>query len=206
MSWHIPDSLVSDNGPAFASNEFKKFESQWEFQHITTCPHYPQSNGKAESAVKICKTLLKKARLAYILHCRTNEIYPQTLLKPEIPQHIPTKLKAGQCRQEKHYYRTTKTLVPLTPVQRLFGRRTRTLLPLSATLLKPEIPQHIPTKLKAGQCRQEKHYYRTTKTLVPLNKGDSVNIRLPGSMTWSQGICRKQVAPRSYLVECKGAC
>ena len=29
-------------------------------------------------------------------------------------------------------------------------------------------------------------------------------MKLPGSNTWAQGICEKQVAPRSYLVECKG--
>ena len=57
----IPDSLVSDNGPAYASEQFWEFASQWEFKHITTSPHYPQANGKAESAVKICKTLLKKS-------------------------------------------------------------------------------------------------------------------------------------------------
>ena len=60
----IPDSVISDNGSAFASDEFKKFAKQWEFHHITTSPHYPQANGKAESAVKICKTLMKKAKLA----------------------------------------------------------------------------------------------------------------------------------------------
>ena len=60
----IPESLASDNRPAYVSEEFRKFASQWDFQHITTSPHYAQSNGKAESAVKICKALLKKAQLA----------------------------------------------------------------------------------------------------------------------------------------------
>ena len=48
----IPDTVVSDNGPAYASEEFKKFADDWESSHVTTSPHYPQSNGKAESAVK----------------------------------------------------------------------------------------------------------------------------------------------------------
>ena len=65
----IPDKLVSDNdGPAFASDKFKRFAKEWEFSHITTSPHYPQSNGKAESAVKICKTLMKKTRLDKLTH------------------------------------------------------------------------------------------------------------------------------------------
>jgi len=53
----IPDVVVSDNGPQYSSDKFRKFASAWEFKHTTTSPHYPQSNSKAESAVKICKTL-----------------------------------------------------------------------------------------------------------------------------------------------------
>ena len=50
----IPDSLVSDNGPANASEKVWEFASKWEFKHITTSPHYQQANGKAESTVKMC--------------------------------------------------------------------------------------------------------------------------------------------------------
>ena len=36
----IPDTVVSDNGPAYASEEFSKFAATWEFHHVTTSPHY----------------------------------------------------------------------------------------------------------------------------------------------------------------------
>ena len=173
----IPEIVMSDNAPAYAADEFQKFASQWEFQHITSFPHYAQSNSKAESAVKICKTLLKKARLA------KSDIHLALLNQRNTPTE-PTNS---------------------SPSQQLFGRCTQTLLHLSATLLKPEIPQQIPIKLKAGQHRQEKYYNRTAKALAPLNTGDTVTMRLPGSQTWSPGICKKQVAPRSYIVESKGA-
>ena len=93
-----------------------------------------------------------------------------------------------------------------SPAQRLFGWHTRTLLPLSPTLLKPWIPQQITAKLKDGQYKQASKpakYYnnRVAKSLKPWHTGDSVRMKLPGSNTWSCGICRKQVAPRSYLVE-----
>ena len=57
----IPDVLVTDNGPQFDSSEFKQFQKNWGFQHITSSPFYPQSNGGIERAVQTAK-LLKKAR------------------------------------------------------------------------------------------------------------------------------------------------
>ena len=58
----IPDALITDNGTQFSASEFVKFAKAWKFKHKTSSPHHPQSNGKAENAVKIGKNLLKKAR------------------------------------------------------------------------------------------------------------------------------------------------
>ncbi|KAI0227412.1 hypothetical protein LSAT2_022149, partial [Lamellibrachia satsuma] len=48
----VPDKVISDNGPQFACEEFKLLAKRWEFEHITSSPRYPQSNGKVENAVK----------------------------------------------------------------------------------------------------------------------------------------------------------
>ena len=42
----IPEILVTDNGLQFSSNEFQVFVNSWSFNHVTTSPRYPQSNGK----------------------------------------------------------------------------------------------------------------------------------------------------------------
>jgi Integrase zinc binding domain/Integrase core domain len=55
-----PRELHSDNGPQYASADFKKFASEWNFVHLTSSPHHPRSNGLAERYVKVAKNLLKK--------------------------------------------------------------------------------------------------------------------------------------------------
>ncbi len=45
----IPEVVRSGNGPQYASQEFTEFASSFEFKHITSSPHYPQSNGQANS-------------------------------------------------------------------------------------------------------------------------------------------------------------
>ena len=60
----VPNVLVTDNGPQFSSAEFLAFARMWDFQHVTSSPRYPQSNGKAESAVKSVKWLFTKCQEA----------------------------------------------------------------------------------------------------------------------------------------------
>ena len=63
----IPETLFSDNGPQFDdSNEFQHFAADWGFQHITSSPKYPESNGEVERAVQTMKMLLKKSADEYL--------------------------------------------------------------------------------------------------------------------------------------------
>ena len=57
----IPETFRSDNGPQFSSQEFKDFANNYNFQHCTSSPHFPSSNGQAERAVQTVKNLLKNA-------------------------------------------------------------------------------------------------------------------------------------------------
>ncbi|KAL9961523.1 hypothetical protein ACROYT_G030479 [Oculina patagonica] len=58
----IPEVLITDNGSQFASSAFTAFAREWQFKHRTSSPRYPQSNGRAENAVKTCKNLMKNAK------------------------------------------------------------------------------------------------------------------------------------------------
>ena len=57
----VPVTLISDNGPNYASAEFHLFTQAWDFQHLMSSPHYPKSNGKVESAMNIMKSIITKA-------------------------------------------------------------------------------------------------------------------------------------------------
>ena len=53
--------LRSDNGPCYNSREFHNFLSFYQVNHVTSSPHYPQSNGFAEALVGITKKLMEKS-------------------------------------------------------------------------------------------------------------------------------------------------
>lgn len=58
----FPQIVISDNGPEFASSEFKQFFAKdWDFKRITTSPNYSQSNGLVERNIQTIKRTLIKS-------------------------------------------------------------------------------------------------------------------------------------------------
>ena len=106
----IPMTLISDNGPPFNSEDFKAFSAEWDFRHVTSSPYHPQSNGRAENAVKTCKSLLIKARAD----------------------------KRDPLLALLEWRNTPSEGMNASPAQLLYGRRTRTRLPVTKSLLVPQ--------------------------------------------------------------------
>ena len=170
----VPDVLISDNGPQFASEEFAGLAQKWGFEHITSSPHYPQSNGKAENAVKTVKRLFS--------NCKERNCSEFMALLD---------------------WRNTPTEgLGSSPAQRLLGRRCRTLLPTHWKLLTPGYPTEGSAKKINHQKERQRYYYDLhTKPLNLLVPGDSIRMRLPGEKRWSPGVCAGLVNPRSYEVK-----
>ena len=76
------ETVISDNGQQYSSCEFAEFALSYQFQHITSSPLFPQSNGQAERTVQTAERLLKMLKthtwllfhstsLVQLISCRT---------------------------------------------------------------------------------------------------------------------------------------
>ena len=63
-----------------------------------------------------------------------------------------------------------------SPVQRLFGRRTKTRLPTSNQLLKPKLLEEVSQKLKLQKAKESLYYNKGAKELEELRPGDIVRL------------------------------
>ena len=61
-SHEIPLDLLADKGIPYNSDEVANFAHEYEFELRKSSPTYPQSNGRAENAVKTAKQLLKEGK------------------------------------------------------------------------------------------------------------------------------------------------
>ena len=63
----LPENIVCDNGPQFRE-KFLKFTKDHDINLVTSSPYLPQSNGKAENAVKTIKRIFKKCSTYYMYY------------------------------------------------------------------------------------------------------------------------------------------
>ena len=82
----IPEKVVTDNGPQYASSTFAQFSKEWNFNHVTSSPTNAQSNGFIERMVRTVEGVLKKAS-----HSNTDpEIALLCLRTTPIDHYIPS--------------------------------------------------------------------------------------------------------------------
>eukprot|EP00914_Ancora_sagittata_P015152 GHVO01029710.1.p1 GENE.GHVO01029710.1~~GHVO01029710.1.p1 ORF type:complete len:1206 (-),score=132.44 GHVO01029710.1:398-4015(-) len=119
------DEIMSDNGPQFASEEFKSFCKKWDIVQVTSSPYHPKSNGKAEAAVKLAKNLLKRTDDG-------EDFFLALMAQRNTP------------RQDK-----------LSPTELMMGRKTKTILPITSETLSTQVsrPKDVPRRNAAKPGR-----------------------------------------------------
>ena len=172
--WGIPDELMSDNGPQFFSGSFKAFAENYGFRHITSSPHYPQSNGMSEAAVKIAKHILKQEDPFLALM-----IYRATPVK-----------STGYSPAEIMMNRQIRTTLPSLPRS------------ANAERYDPVVVKErdAASKLKAEYFFNRRHSASPLPTLQP---GDTVRIKTDKEKEWSDEatVVGEAESPRSFRVQ-----
>ena len=168
----LPIEVCTDNSP-FNSEEFKRFANRYDFVHTTSSPHYPQSNGKAEGAVKTAKRLMEKAA----------EDHADPHLALLAWRNTPAEYLGGP-----------------SPSQILMGRRTRTHLPTTDQLLSSAFSATAHSSLLTAKERQAVYYNRHACERPSLAVGDTVRARWNNNDDWRKAEVVKVLPHRSYEV------
>ncbi|XP_058816377.1 uncharacterized protein K02A2.6-like [Topomyia yanbarensis] len=154
----LPETIVTDNGTQFSSNQFREFCESLGIVHIRTAPYHPQSNGWAERFVDTLKRSLRK-------------------ILPETQNSISKSLQIFLST----YRSTPNKSAPdgLSPAEILMGRKHRTTL----DLLKPPV-DFMPTKTSSTDTMGQRG--ETSKKVIeflqaPLNVGYLCGSPVPSS-------------------------
>ena len=169
----IPEEVLSDNGPCYSSAEFASFAKQWDFNHITSSPGFPQSNGLAERTVQTVKNIISKS-------IESKEDYQMGLL----------------------VYRATPLANGFTPAELLMGRKIRSNLPITGLTLNPATPPNVKDIKEQEKNNQKLYHDQHAEKLSVLIPGDRVRVRQDAKPHWKdKGEVLKRVMPRSYNVK-----
>ena len=171
----IPDTVISDNGPHFNSVQYREFEKSWNFDHVTSSPRYPKSNGFVERQNRTVKATLKKAK-------KTNTDLDLALL----------------C------LRTTPVSHNMdSPGELLCGRKLKANLPVKIqnTVSDPEaVNIELQNRQKTQKYYHDKH--SSVNEFPPLYPGQSVMFQDYHTKQWQPAlVVSRAEEPRSFIVQ-----
>ena len=123
----LPETVVTDNGLCFTSEEFSKFLSSNGIVHIRSAPYHPSTNGLAERAVQIFKRGFKKMK--------------EGTMSDKISRFLLS------------YRMTPQTTTGCSPAELLFGRPLRTRL----DLVRPSVAVRVEKKQREQKKTHDRH-------------------------------------------------
>ena len=160
----VPNRIRTDGGPQFSSSEFTAFAKKWGFARVMSTPHYPQSNGHAEAAVKSMKKLLTKSTPSGHLDTDT---FKMGLLE----------------------WRNTPRPDGLSPAEILYGHPLRACIPAHYSTFASkwqDILQRRNTARREEKEEARQRYDLNTRPLKPIPIGASVRIQDHSSKLWNK--------------------
>ena len=188
QTYGAPMRLYSDGGLIFVSQETKVFLKNWGVEHVVSSAHYPQSNGRAELAVKTAKRILHENVLS-------NGSMNTEATSKALMQYRNTPIKG----------------VGLSPAQILFHRNLRDALPTRLTLLQPHRQWIIAAENREKALHQrnsslQQRYNTFTRELHPLSVGDNVLVQdHDGRKRWRKLGVIVEKRDRSYTIRMDGS-
>ena len=175
----VPLRLRTDGGPQFTSRDFEDFLKRWGVHHVVSSPHYPQSNGHAEAAVKSVKHLILKTAPSGNID---NEDFDRGLLE----------------------LRNTPGVSGRSPAQVLYGRPLRSCVPAHPESFSEEwqAKSEDCDRRAAARAQQIKSQYdQHARPLSRLSIGQTVRIQDPISHRWNKvGVVMSCGRSRDYEV------
>jgi transposase InsO family protein len=164
--------VISDNGRHYDSQVYSEFARSWGFDHVTSSPHYPRSNGFIERSIQTVKRSMKKARaskqdLNLALLC---------LRATPIDHEIPS------------------------PAELLYTRKIKSNLPVKLTNPINQ-KDRVYSWLEHRQLQQKEYHDRSAKDLPPLVPGQPVLVQHHQTGNWEKAEVKEKCSePRSYRV------
>jgi len=159
----LPETIYSDGGPQFGSEEFKQFCEEWRINHVTSSPHYPQSNGIAENGVKAMKKLI---------HCCYDPV--RGCINPD-----------EWTKAMMIYKNTPRGGSNLAPAEVLFGKLLRDGVPVNFNRYVPKHRAAVKRRWDETQRYMDQLYdFRKSSDKIKMDIGDRVFIQDARTKEW----------------------
>ena len=188
QAYGVPEEISRDGGPPMQSKKFLDFLDAWQVRHRISSAGYPQSNGRAELAVKSGKRI----------------VYDNTA-------HNGSLNTDKTARAVLQYRNTPMQGIGLSPAQMLLHRQLRDCLPSHPELYKPHKDWITAGYQREQMLAKRNHrlifdYNRNAHCLSPLLVGDEVMIQDQTNKKWDRSGVVVEVLPnRQYNVRMVGS-
>ena len=180
--------MSCDGGTNLTSRKSRGFFNTWCVRLRISSAHYPQSNSRAETAVKCAKRLLRG-------NTAQNGSLDTDAAARAIMQYLNTPPQGSEA----------------SPAQLLTGRQLRDAIPVDTSLYEVSerwawlLRERERAMVRSGDSAASR-YNQTAHNLNPLTSGQRARIQNPSSGRWDRtGTVLETTAPRQYLVRLDGS-